>query len=212
MSIKTYKVVCSESQFSGEQFVDIAPDGDVIHSQIFYSRMQIYQQTNTYALTRTLDAIYLKDNNGEISVEFPKVQAPEDSPEYAEMLHLQKIWKPKIVQQYQEMKQAGKETTLLISDINQLMEFSEANYMDEYMDAYMLPPVPCEKLQQVAEKVHRNKSAQDCQVPQSPQEERRVQRQQELARAKHYREAGKQKRAQQPLAAWQRFQERYFGD
>ncbi len=212
MSIKTYKVVCSESQFSGVQYIDIAPSNGIIHDQIYYSRIQLHRQKETYPLTRLFGSVYLHDNDGVVSVEFPKPQARKGSPDYEGMMRERDKMEPKIIKQYQDMINAGEESTLFVYSIDQMFDESESLIAE----AEAFERKRREKMQKIAEKTggykQKHSEQTDIKYPQSFQEEQRMQRANEFATAQKRRVAVEQKRATQPLAAWQRFQKDYSGD
>ncbi|MBR1825773.1 MAG: hypothetical protein IJ770_04210 [Alphaproteobacteria bacterium] len=209
MSIKKYKVVCSESQFSGKQYIDIAPENGVIHDQIFYSRIQIHRQTNTYPLTRLFGSIYLSDDNGVISVEFPKPQARKGSPEYEGILRQQNVLELKIIQRYKDMRSAGKETTLFVYSIDKMVETSESRNAEA--DAFERKRR--EKMQKIAEQTGSYKQKHTEQIrPQSLQEEQRMQNTERFNSEQQRRITVEQKRAAQTSPAWLRFQKQYSGD
>lgn len=215
MEIKKYRVVCSQPKFSDEIYIDIAPERGTIHDQIFFSRIMLHRQTDRQPLTHLYGSIYLQDNNGEVSVEFPKPQARIDSPEYFGIKKRYADLKPKIVKRYRDMVADGQESTLTVCSIDQMFELSaeknaEADAFEKKRRAKMrkiaaetIPPA-----------TYKQKHAAQImpQQPQTLQEEHRLQQAREFAAVCERRVVGEQKRAQEPLAAWQRFQKQYSGD
>ena len=166
---KKYKVVCTKSQFSGEQYIDIAPAEGVIHDQILYSRVQLHKQTETYLLSKVMSSIYLSDDNGDISVEFPKSQTAENTPEYKKEQRLKDLLEPQIIRQYKDMRAAGNNSTLQICDINEMYA------LDEYEDIAYAPyddfdDVSLQAMEKSANLRERLKHT-ETPTPQSPQEE-----------------------------------------
>ena len=215
MEVKKYKVVCSQPKFSDEIYIDIAPDKGIIHDQIFFSRIQLHRETSQQPLARLFGSIYLQEINNDISVEFPKPPARKDSPEYFSILKQQKELEPQIIERYRKMRQSGRESTLFVCSVNQMFELSE----EKNAEADAFERKRRAKMQFIAEQTetptdYKQKHAAQLmsQEPQTPQEEQRVRQAQKFAAARERRLVVEQKRAQDPLAAWQRFQKEYSGD
>lgn len=212
MEIKKYKVVCSQPQFSDDIYIDIAPSHGIIHDQILFSRIQLHRQTDSQPLARLFGSIYLEDDNGSIKVEFPKPQSRKDSPLYNAVMKQYIYLEPQIIETYRKMRQAGEESTLFIYGVNQMFETSSARNAE----AEAFERRRERKMREIAEKTapassYKQKHAAQI-YPQTPQEEERQKREQQFSAARDRRIAGEQKRAQEPLAAWQRFQKEYSGD
>lgn len=215
MEIKKYKVVCSQPKFSDEIYIDIAPDSGIIHDQIFYSRNLLHRQTSHQPLSRLYGSIYLQDNNGKISVEFPAPQARKGSPDYDGIMKQYAELEPKIVARYQEMINSGQETTLFVCSVSQMFEPSELNNTEA--DAFeQKRRAKMRQIEELTAKSTSYKQKHEAQTapkaPQTLQEEEHQQQIAEFTGIRRRRIAGEQKRASTPLAAWQRFQKQYSGD
>ncbi len=215
MEVKKYKVVCSQPRFSDDVYIDIAPHEGIIHDQIFFSRIQLHRQTGAQPLARLFGSIYLEDNNGDIKVEFPKPQSRKDSPLYQAVIKQYIYMEPQIIETYRKMRQADQESTLFVYGVNQMFEPSAENNAE----AEAFERKRARKMQEIAEKTastatpssYKQKHIERI-VPQTPQEEERLKREAQFAAIRERRIAGEQKRAQDPLSAWQRFQKDYSGD
>ncbi len=215
MEVKKYKVVCSQPKFSDEIYIDIAPDNGVIHDQIFFSRSLLHRQVNNHPLSRLFGSIYLQEINNDISVEFPKPEARKDSLEYLGILKQQRKLEPQIIERYRKMRQAGQESTLFVYSVSQMFELSkeknaEADAFERKRRAKM--KLIEETSGKQTDYKHKHLTQLAPQEAQSPQEEQRIKQKERFVAARNRRIAAEQKRATQPLAAWQRFQKEYSGD
>lgn len=212
MEIKKYKVVCSQPKFSDEIYIDIAPDKGIIHDQIYFSRIQLHREISQQPLSRLYGSIYLQDDNGEVSVEFPKPQARKNSPEYDGIIRQYSKLEPKIIARYRQMRENDNESTLPVCSVNQMFELSESKNAEA--DAFERRRRA--KMQFIEEQTGKTTDYKQKHVtqitPQTPQEEQRMRQAEKFAAARERRVVVEQKRAQEPLAAWQRFQKQYSGD
>ena len=215
MEIKRYKVVCSQPRLSDEIYIDIAPDGGIIHDQIFFSRIQLNKQLNNQPLSRLFGSIYLQDSNGDISVEFPKPQARKDSPIYQGVMRQYSFLEPQIAETYRKMKQAGMESTLFVYGVNEMFEMSA----EKNAEAEAFERRRREKMRKIEEQTAKTESYKQKhntqlspQGPQTPQEEQRLKRARQFAAIRERRIAGEQKRAADVIPAWLKFQKVYSGD
>lgn len=194
MDIKKYRVVCTKPEMSDDIYIDIAPDSGVIHDQIFFSRLQLNRQTGGQPMHRLYGSIYLEDNNGELSVDFPPIQAKEGTPDYDKKQKEFAALKPRIIECYQNMREAGMESTLFIYDIDQMFEkTAEIVAISETDNSYMR-----KHFKQLA--------------PQNPQEEKLARQREEFNAVRQRRIASEQKRMTDKIPAWRRFQNEYSGD
>ncbi len=212
MEIKKYKVVCSQPKFSDEIYIDIAPDHGIIHDQILFSRIMLHRQISNEPLSRLYGSIYLTDNNGDVSVEFPKPQSRKGTPLYEGVMRQYSFLEPQIVDSYRKMRQSGSESTLLVCSIDQMFELSERKNAEA--DAF--EKRRCEKMRMIEEQTqktgdYKQKHAQQL-WPQTPQEEERMKMERQFSAAQKRRIAGEQKRAADIIPAWQRFQKDHSGD
>lgn len=212
MEIKKNKVVCSQPKFSDDIYIDIAPSDGIIHDQIFFSRIMLHRQISNQPLSRLYGSIYLQDDNGDVSVEFPKPQAPKDSPMYKGIINQYSFLEAQIIESYRKMRQSDSESTLKVCSVNQMFELSERKNAEA--DAFERRRR--EKMRMIEEKTAKTESYKQKHAeqiyPQTPQEEQRIKQEQQFASARLLRTVVEQKRAAQPLAAWQRFQKNYSGD
>ena len=215
MEIKKYKVVCSQPKFSDEIYIDIAPDKGIIHDQIYFSRIMLHRQTDKQPLSRLYGSIYLQDNNGEISVEFPRPQVRKISPDYQGIMKQYADLEPKIVARYKKMLENEQESTLFVCSVNQMFELSE----QKNAEAAAFEKKRREKMRKIDENTaasvdykHKHAAQITGRPPLTLQEEERLRMSEQFASAQERRVSGEQKRAQDPLAAWQRFQKQYSGD
>lgn len=211
-AVKKFKVVCSQPKFSDDVYIDIAPDSGVIHDQIFFSRIQLHKQTSGQPLSRLFGSIYLYDDNGDISVEFPKPQSRKDSPIYQGVMRQYSFLEPQIVDTYRKMLQAGMESTLFVYGVNEMFEMSA----EKNAEAEAFERRRREKMRQIAEQTEGSASYKQkhaAQIsPQTPQEEFRLMQNQRFKAVRERRIAGEQKRATETVPAWLRFQKQYSGD
>lgn len=212
MDVKKYRVVCSQAQFSEEVYIDIAPDNGVIHDQIFFSRIQLHKQIDNQPLSRLYGSIYLNDNNGNITVEFPAPQAKKDSPDYEAIKKQYDALEPKIVRRYQQMVASGQETTLFVYSINQMFELSESKNAEVESFARKRRA----KMREVEEKTSKYSEKHALELkhefPQTLQEEQRLRQEKLFEDAKERRIYSEHKRAGETAPAWLRFQKLYSGD
>ena len=215
MEIKKYKVVCSQPKFSDDIYIDIAPDGGIIHDQIYFSRIMLHRQISNQPLCRLYGSIYLQDNNGDISVEFPKPQAPKGSPMYRGIMNQYSFLEAQIKESYRKMRQTDSESTLAVCSVNQMFELSER----KNAEAEAFAKRRRERMQMIAEKTakptdYKQKHAAQIapHFPQTPQEEQRLQQERQIASARQLRVIVEQKRATETTPAWLRFQKEYSGD
>ena len=210
MEVKKYRVVCSQSKFSDEIYIDIAPDSGIIHDQIFFSRIQLNKQFDNQPLSRLYGSIYLQDCNGNISVEFPKPQARKDTPDYEGIMKRYNELEPKIIKRYEAMKKSGEESTLFVYGIDKMFEMSK----DRIAEGDAFERKRREKMQSVADKTsseYRQKHAEQL-SPHSFQEERILMEKEKFLASRERRIEGEQKRAHETMPAWMRFQRQYSGD
>ena len=194
MDIKRYRVVCSKPEMSDDIYIDIAPDGGVIHDQIFFSRLLLNRQTCDQLMHRVYGSIYLEDNNGEISIAFPPIQIKEGSTDYNKRQKEIAALETRILERYRNMRNAGLESTLFIYDIDQMLErTSEITTKSDTNNAYMH-----KHFEQLA--------------PRNPQEEKIAQQREEFNAIRQRRIASEQKRTIDKIPAWRRFQKEYSGD
>ena len=205
MDIKKYRVVCSQPQMSDEIYIDIAPDNGVIHDQIFFSRLQLHRQEGGQLLNRVCGSIYLQDNNGEILVEFPPIEAKEGSPDYEKQQQKKyDMLEPLIRERYQSMRDSGMESTLFVCGIEQMFEKTLTNLSKEAVELQ-------NKAEKNAGSVFFRKHSHQI-YPQTPQEERILKQKEEFISVRVRRITGEQKRASDIVPAWRRFQKEYSGD
>ena len=206
MEIKKYKVVCSQPKFSDEIYIDIAPDHGIIHDQILFSRIILHRQISNEPLSRLYGSIYLTDNNGDISVEFPKPQSRKGTPIYEGLMRQYSFFFLQIVESYRKMRQAGSESTLLVCSIDQMFELSERKNAEA--DAFERKRR--EKMRMIEEKTQKHDDYKQKHAhqlwPQTPQEEERMKMEEQLSASQRRRIAGEQKRATETLPARKRFQ------
>jgi hypothetical protein len=212
MEIKKYKVVCSQPKFSDDIYIDIAPSDGIIHDQIYFSRIMLHRQISNQPLSRLYGSIYLQDDNGDISVEFPKPQAPKDSPMYKGIMNQYSFLEAQIKESYHKMRQSDSESTLKVCSVNQMFELSERKNAEA--DAF--EKRRRERMRMIEEKTakpasYKQKHAAQI-VPQTPQEEQRLQQERQIASARQLRIIVEQKRATETTPAWLRFQKEYSGD
>ena len=212
MEIKKYKVVCSQPKFSDDIYIDIAPDHGIIHDQIFFSRIMLHKQISSQPLSRLYGSIYLQDNNGDISVEFPKPQSRKGTPIYEGVMRQYSFLEPQIIDTYRKMLQTNSESTLLVCSIDQMFELSER----KNAEAEAFERKRREKMRMIEEKTqkpadYKQKHAEQI-YPQTPQEEHRMEMERQFSAAKERRIVAEQKRAAQTTPAWLRFQKQYSGD
>lgn len=185
MDIKKYRVVCTRPEMSDDIYIDIAPDSGVIHDQIFSSRQQLHQQSGgQQRLEKLYGSIYLEDNNGEISIDFPPIEAEKGTAAYQKQLEEYELLEPKIVRRYKKMRAAGRDTTLFIHDIGSMLLNLDSK--EEKSDFPM--------------------------VPKNLQEERIAQQKAEFTAIRERRLMSERKRASLVVPAWRRFQKEYSGD
>lgn len=204
MDIKKYRVVCSQPQMSDEIYIDIAPENGVIHDQIFFSRLQLHRQENGQPLHKLCSPIYLQDNNGEILVEFPPIDAQVNTPDYEKQQQKYNTLEPKIIERYRNMRDSGKESTLFIYGIDQMA----AKQLDR--SAQKTADVSVGAENNADNEFIRKHSHQI--YPQTPQEERILKQKEEFISVRVRRITGEQKRASDIVPAWRRFQKEYSGD
>lgn len=210
MEVKKYRVVCSQPKFSDEIYIDIAPDSGVIHDQIFFSRIQLHKQISNQPLSRLYGSIYLQDNNGDITVEFPKPQARINTPDYEGVKKRYTELEPQIIERYLKMKEKGRESTLFVYSIDQMFEEFESK--NDEAEAFAKRRE--RKMKEVEIKTsgaYRQKHAAQI-SPQSFQEEKMLQERRKFAAIRERRIEGEHKRAADTMPAWLRFQKVYSGD
>ena len=187
---KTYKVVCTKPELSDELYIDIAPTEGIIHDQIYFSRIQLHKQQDSSPLTRIGGQIYLHDNDGNVTIEFPRAKEDlsslPDDPLYAKL-------EEKIMRRYQQMRTACMDCTLFVYSMDEMFDAMENRQRLPQDHAYK------EKHQQ-----------QLC--PQTPQEERHIEQAREFAAVQEHRIIAELKRAEETVPAWLRFQKEYSGD
>ena len=210
MEIKKYRVVCSQPKFSDEVYIDIAPVDGTIHDQIFFSRIQLHKQLSTQPLSRMYGSIYLNDNNGEIEVEFPKLQVRKNAPDYETAQKRVADLEVKIIERYQKMKDEGQESTLFLYSIDQMFETSETRNAE----AEAFENKRRKKMKDIEARTsstYKQKHAEQL-SPNSFQEERMLKEKEKFAAIRERRLEGEQKRAADVIPAWLRFQKVYSGD
>ncbi len=204
MEIKKYKVVCSQPKFSDDIYIDIAPSDGIIHV--------LHRQISNQPLSRLYGSIYLQDNNGDVSVEFPKPQAPKDSPMYKGIINQYSFLEAQIIESYRKMRQSDSESTLKVCSVNQMFELSERKNAEA--DAF--EKRRRERMRMIEEKTAKPASYKQKHtaqiVPQTPQEEQRLRQERQIASARQLRIIVEQKRATETTPAWLRFQKEYSGD
>ena len=213
MGIKKYKVVCSKPQFSDEVYIDIAQSSGIIHDQIFFSRIQLHNKISNQPLSRLYGSVYLTDDNGEVSVEFPCPQVRKDSPEYAGIKKQYAELEPKIIERYRRMIEGGQQTTLFVYNVSDMFELSES----KNKEAQAFEEKRRRRMVAVEQKIgksfsYKTKHLSQISYPQTPQQEEMLKQNEQFKAAKNRRVAGIKKRAKEHLAAWQRFQMQYSGD
>ena len=209
---KEYKVVCSKTRFNDEaSYIDIAPSKGIIHDQIFFSRILLHRSISSQPLDRLFGSIYLQDNNGDINILFPQEANKNKIIENQGILRQYSAIKEKIIQRYQKMIFSGKESTLqYICGINEM--FDSDNARNSEAEAY---EKRCrKKREQITEETnnyYKNKHLEQI-YPKSFQEEQHIYKQQELKRTQIRRICCEQKRAQETIPSWLKFQKEYSGD
>ncbi len=211
MEKKNYKVVCSKLRFGNEVFVDIAPQGGVIHDQIFFSRAQLCKAYSNQPLERLANSIYLQawEEDGQIErlkIDFPQVISEKlDKYEHERMLQLYAELEPQITAAYYEMRAGGRESTLFVYGVAEMNALQEAerrqNGSDADGDAF-----------ERREKRRRAQFAVKHTSPQTPQEEKLLKMAAAYVSECERRMCGEEKRAQETLPAWLRHQRQYDGD
>lgn len=187
---KTYKVVCTKPELSDDIYIDIAPSEGIIHEQIYFSRMQLHRQQNSAPLKRFGGQIYLHDNDGNITIEFPnadkEIKDRYDDSAYAKL-------EERILRRYQQMRLACLDSTLFVYNIDEMFDIIE-------------------RKKDIAESVSYKEKHRQQLYPQSPQEERLLQQADEFIAIQEHRIIAEQKRAEETIPAWLRFQKQYSGD
>lgn len=148
---KKYRVLCNKNKATGTVFVDIAPEDNVIHNMIRYSRMRL---TSSHQLEDCgTGSVYMTVVDGrEPEIDFshsdPGVDKPAEHQAYVEMC--EKL-RPLILKTYQRMIDSGRQSTLY----------------------YMMNPTEASLYQQSLN--GNNQTAQLQKEAQSPQEEKDLQ-------------------------------------
>lgn len=204
MEAKKYRVICwqpSTSRIDDEIFVDIAPENGVIHNMMFYSRLKLYRGNDPKKnIIDRAKSVYLcvKDEKKEPEIVFEQM---------TDVSHERLI--PLIIDAYKKMREDGRESTLsnILSAWETERMAEEFNSLSAKKDA---------EAYEKREKARRMRFA-EKHNPQTPQEERRYQNEEEFSAAIMRRQIAMQNQAQRdaaqdPISRMKEKMRQYEGD
>ena len=124
MTVKEYRVVCSQEKETERVFVDIVPSGGAIHELILFARQKLNKSRSPYEVKDIGKSIYLRTEGDNLQIDFCSFdKMSQDDPKYARLQILKGKLRPLIVDEFKRMQKSGLSSTINVSSPALMQEF-----------------------------------------------------------------------------------------